>query len=70
MDLVNFWIGLIKGIINGLIIGLVASFYGLRAEPSTESLSRQTTASVVTSLSLVLILDAAAGALLVNVGLF
>lgn len=68
VDLTNFWIGVAKGVINGVIIGLVASYYGLYAEPSTESLSRQTTASVVTTLSLVLVLDAGVGALLAGAG--
>ncbi len=69
VELVNFWIGVAKGVINGVIIGLVASYYGLYAQPSTESLRRQTTASVVTTLSLVLVLDAGVGALLAGAGL-
>ncbi|MFP4614789.1 MAG: MlaE family ABC transporter permease [Thiohalorhabdus sp.] len=66
---VNFWIGMIKGASNGVIIGVVASFFGLHSAPNTESLSRRTTASVVTGLATVLVLDAAIGALFVDVGL-
>ncbi len=69
VPLVNFRIGLLKGITNGAIIGLVASFFGLRSAPNTDSLSRMTTASVVTSLASVLILDAALGVLFVHQGL-
>lgn len=69
VEIANFWIGVGKGALNGVIIGLIASYYGLYAKASTESLSRQTTASVVTSLSLVLVLDAGLSALLARMGL-
>jgi len=69
VSLVNLWIGLFKAVLNGGIIGLVASFFGLYSSPNTESLSRMTTASVVTGLATVLVLDAAIGALFVDVGL-
>lgn len=69
VQLINFWIGVTKGVSNGAIIGLVASFFGLRSAPNTDSLSRMTTASVVTALALVLVLNAVVGALFVDVGL-
>lgn len=69
VQLVNFWIGLGKGVLFGLVISLVACFFGLSAAPNTSSLSRYTTRSVVTSLSLILLLDASLSALLLNVGL-
>ncbi len=69
VQLVNFWIGLTKAGVFGITIGVVASYYGLKAEPSTEGVARSTTSSVVVSLSLVLLLDAASGVLLSGVGI-
>ncbi|MEF8793277.1 MlaE family ABC transporter permease [Thiohalorhabdus sp.] len=69
VPLVNSWIALLKGLTNGAIIGLVATFFGLHSEPNTDSLSRMTTASVVVSLASVLILDASLGAFFVGQGL-
>ncbi|HET7674344.1 MAG TPA: ABC transporter permease [Gammaproteobacteria bacterium] len=69
VPIVNFWIGLGKGVVFGLMIALVASYFGMSAEANTESLSKRTTLSVVTSLTLILIFDASSGAMLTNVGL-
>lgn len=68
--LVNFWIGLGKGGLFGLTIALVSCHFGMRASADTASLSRGTTLAVVASLTLILLLDASSGALLINVGLF
>ncbi len=68
--LVNFWIGLGKGGLFGLTIALVSAYFGMHASADTASLSRSTTLAVVTSLALILLLDASSGALLINVGLF
>ena len=54
----NLWIGLGKGMVFGLCIGLVACHFGLRVRPNTESLSANTTASVVTAITLVIVIDA------------
>ena len=35
----NLWIGLVKGVVFGIAIALVACHFGLRVEPNTESLS-------------------------------
>lgn len=67
---INFWIGLGKGVIFGILIGIVACYYGLKVQRDTQSLSRETTAAVVVGLSLILILDASSGVLLSGVGLF
>jgi phospholipid/cholesterol/gamma-HCH transport system permease protein len=69
VPIVNFWIGLGKGVVFGFIISWIATYFGLAAKPNTESLSRNTTLSVVSSLSLILIFDAVVGALLTNVGI-
>jgi phospholipid/cholesterol/gamma-HCH transport system permease protein len=67
---VNFWIGMGKGFIFGMIIATLASYFGLKIQANTESLSQQTTNSVVTGLTLIIVIDALAGVLLTNVGLY
>ncbi|MFZ6711637.1 MlaE family ABC transporter permease [Undibacterium sp. TC9W] len=58
VPLLNFWIGLSKGITFGILIALIACHYGLRIEPNTESLGRGTTSSVVVAITVVIIADA------------
>jgi phospholipid/cholesterol/gamma-HCH transport system permease protein len=70
VQIVNFWIGLGKGMLFGIVIALVGSYFGMSSSPDTEGLSRSTTLSVVTSLMLVLLIDASLGAALTHVGLF
>jgi phospholipid/cholesterol/gamma-HCH transport system permease protein len=69
VQIVNFWIGLGKGLLFGLVIAAVGSYFGMTSKPDTESMSRNTTISVVTSLTMVLLIDASLGAALTNVGL-
>lgn len=66
---INLWIGLGKGVLFGLVIAVVSSHFGLKIRASTQSLSQETTNSVVASLALILLIDSTLGALLVNVGL-
>lgn len=54
----NVWIGLIKGFVFGILVALVACHFGLRVRPNTESLSSNTTASVVTAITAVILVDA------------
>lgn len=58
VPLANLWIGLAKGFVFGLLIGLIACHFGLRVKPNTESLSTRTTSSVVTSITVVILVDA------------
>jgi phospholipid/cholesterol/gamma-HCH transport system permease protein len=69
VQIVNFWMGLAKGVLFGLTIGVVGCYFGMKATPDASALSRNTTLSVVTSLTLILVFDATSGALLTNVGL-
>ena len=55
---VNLTLSLIKGLMFGFVVTLVACHFGLRIMPNTESLSRSTTSSVVTSITAVILLDA------------
>ena len=54
----NYKISLIKGVTFGIWIALIACHFGLRIEPNTESLGRGTTASVVTAITGVILIDA------------
>lgn len=54
----NYWISVVKGITFGAWIALVACHFGLRIKPNTESLGRGTTASVVTAITGVILIDA------------
>ncbi|MEA5098566.1 MAG: ABC transporter permease [Burkholderiaceae bacterium] len=58
VPLANFWIGLGKGGVFGMVIALIACHFGLRIKPNTESLGHYTTLSVVTSITLVILADA------------
>lgn len=58
VPLANLFIGLAKGFVFGVFIALVACHFGLRVRPNTESLSANTTASVVTAITVVILLDA------------
>lgn len=54
----NLYIGLAKGAVFGFLIALVACHFGLRVRPDTESLSANTTASVVSAITVVILADA------------
>jgi len=53
----TFQVGMIKAPFMALVIGVVASVEGLAVRGSAESLGRQTTASVVESIFLVIVMD-------------
>lgn len=65
----NLWIGLAKGVVFGIAIALVACHFGLRVQPNTESLSANTTASVVSAITVVILLDAVFAIATRNIGL-
>jgi len=65
----NLVIGLAKGCVFGMFIALVACHFGLRVRPNTESLSVNTTASVVSAITLVILIDAVFAIFTRNVGL-
>lgn len=58
VPLANLWIALCKGVTFGMLVALVACHFGLRVRPNTESLSANTTASVVTAITIVILVDA------------
>jgi phospholipid/cholesterol/gamma-HCH transport system permease protein len=55
----TFWLGILKAPFFAAVIGLVGCRAGLRVARSAESVGRQTTLSVVESIFLVIVLDAA-----------
>ncbi|HEX8961601.1 MAG TPA: ABC transporter permease, partial [Rhodocyclaceae bacterium] len=65
----NLWIGLAKGVVFGTFIALVACHFGLRVQPNTDSLSHNTTASVVTAITVVILLDAVFAIMTRRIGL-
>ena len=69
VPVVNYWIGLGKGVVFGLIIAITACHFGLRVKPDTESLGAGTTSSVVVAISSVLIADALFAVLFSHIGI-
>jgi len=65
----NLWLGLGKSVVFGLLIALIGCHYGLRVKPNTESLGQGTTASVVTAITVVLLVDAVFAVIFKNIGL-
>jgi phospholipid/cholesterol/gamma-HCH transport system permease protein len=68
VPLVNYTIGLLKGMTFGVLIALVSCHFGLRIKPNTESLGRGTTTSVVTAITVVILADAVFAIIFSGVG--
>ena len=66
---VNLWLAVGKSVMFGILIALVGCHFGLRIKPDTESLGQGTTASVVTSITVVLIADAIVAVIFKSVGI-
>ncbi len=58
VPLLNYWLGLAKGVVFGFLIGITACHFGMRILPNTESLGRGATSSVVTSITIVIFANA------------
>jgi phospholipid/cholesterol/gamma-HCH transport system permease protein len=65
----NLWLGLGKGVVCGMAIALISCHFGLRIKSNTESLGEGTTNSVVTSITVVIIIDAIFAVIFSEVGL-
>lgn len=70
VPLANLWLGLGKGVVFGMLIALIACHFGLRIQPNTESLGSGTTASVVSAITVVIIVDAVFAVMFSDVGSF
>ncbi|MEI9804916.1 MAG: MlaE family lipid ABC transporter permease subunit [Pseudolabrys sp.] len=69
ISLTTFKVGMIKAPFMALIIGVVASVEGLAVKGSAESLGLQTTASVVESIFLVIVLDGLFAVFFASIGM-
>lgn len=58
VPVVNVWIALAKGVCFGAAIALTACHFGRHVKPDTESLAHNTTAAVVTAITLVIVINA------------
>jgi phospholipid/cholesterol/gamma-HCH transport system permease protein len=69
VEVSNLALASAKPVVFGLLIALVGCHYGLRVKPNTESLGQGTTASVVTSITVVILIDALFAVLFRNIGI-
>ena len=69
VEVANLTLATAKSVVFGLLIALVGCHYGLRVKPNTESLGQGTTASVVTSITVVILVDALFAVVFKNVGI-
>jgi len=69
VPIANLWIGLGKGVVFGMLIAIVGCHFGFRIKANTQSLGEGTTASVVTSITIVILADAVFAILFQNVGI-
>ncbi len=64
----NLVLAMGKSVVFGVLIALIGCHWGLQVEPNTQSLGRGTTAAVVSSITMVIIVDAIFAILFRNVG--
>ncbi len=69
VDVANLTLATSKSVVFGVLIALVGCHFGLRVKPNTESLGQGTTASVVTSITVVILVDALFAVLFKSVGI-
>jgi phospholipid/cholesterol/gamma-HCH transport system permease protein len=69
IPLTNLLFGVGKGALFGATVALISCYFGFRIRPDSESLAAGTTSAVVTSLTAVLMLDAALAIAFANVGM-
>jgi phospholipid/cholesterol/gamma-HCH transport system permease protein len=58
-----------KSVVFGILIALIGCHFGLRVRPNTQSLGEGTTASVVTAITVVILVDALFAILFSTVGM-
>lgn len=69
VEVANLTLATAKSVVFGVLIALIGCHYGLRVKPNTESLGQGTTASVVTSITVVILVDALFAVLFKSVGI-
>jgi phospholipid/cholesterol/gamma-HCH transport system permease protein len=68
VNIANLWLAVGKSCVFGVLIALIACYYGLRVKPDTQSLGEGTTASVVSSITMVILVDALFAVIFKSVG--
>ncbi len=69
VEVANLTLAMCKAMVFGVLIALVGCHYGLRIKPNTESLGEGTTASVVSSITVVILVDALFAVVFKDVGI-
>jgi phospholipid/cholesterol/gamma-HCH transport system permease protein len=69
VSLPNLILGMSKSVVFGILIALIGCHFGLRVRPNTQSLGEGTTASVVTAITVVILVDALFAVLFSQVGM-
>jgi phospholipid/cholesterol/gamma-HCH transport system permease protein len=69
VEISNLTLALSKSVVFGIMIALIGCHYGLRVKPNTESLGQGTTASVVTAITVVILINAVFAIVFRDVGL-
>ena len=64
----NLWLAMSKSVVFGIFIALIGCHWGLSVKPNTQSLGEGTTASVVSAITMVIIVDALFAIAFKNVG--
>ncbi|MEP6723583.1 MAG: ABC transporter permease [Variovorax sp.] len=64
----NLWLAISKSAVFGVLIALIGCYFGMKVKPNTESLGRGTTSSVVTSITVVILVDALFAVLFKGIG--
>jgi len=65
----NLWLAVGKSVVFGVMIAMIGCHYGLRILPNTQSLGEGTTASVVTSITMVILVDALFAVVFKDIGI-
>jgi len=68
VPIANFYIGLAKGAVFGVMIAMIACHFGFLIKPNTESLGNETTHAVVAAITVVIIVNTVFSILFRNVG--
>lgn len=69
VEISNLTLAIGKSVVFGLLIAVIGCHYGLRVKPNTESLGQGTTASVVTSITMVILVDALFAVIFKDIGI-
>ena len=60
LEVRHFWVGISKAPLFAIVIGLIGCLEGFQTQGTAQSVGERTTSSVVQTISLVILLDAAA----------